>query len=29
MDKPDAASSLEDRIGKGLLALCVGYVGLY
>ena len=28
MDKPDAASCLKDRIGKGLLALCVGFVGL-
>jgi hypothetical protein len=28
LDKPDAASDLKDRIGKGLLALCVGYVGL-
>jgi hypothetical protein len=28
LDKPDAASDLKDRIGKGLLALCVGFVGL-
>jgi hypothetical protein len=28
LDKPDAASCLKDRIGKGLLALCVGFVGL-
>ena len=28
MDKPDAASGLKDRIGKGLLALRVGFVGL-
>jgi hypothetical protein len=27
LDKPDAASGLEDRIGKGLLALGVGFVG--
>ena len=27
LDKPDAASCLKDRIGKGLLAVCVGYVG--
>ena len=26
-DKPDAASDLKDRIGKGLLTLCVGFVG--
>ena len=25
-DKPDAASDLKDRIGKGLLALRVGFV---
>ena len=28
LDKPDAASGLEDRIAKGLLALGVGFVGL-
>ncbi len=27
-DKPDAASGLKDRIGTGLLALRVGFVGL-
>jgi hypothetical protein len=27
LDKPDAASCLKDRIGKGLLALGVGFVG--
>ena len=28
MDKPDAASDPKDHIGKGLLALRVGFVGL-
>jgi hypothetical protein len=27
LKKPDAASDLKDRIGTGLLALCVGFVG--
>jgi hypothetical protein len=27
LDKPDAASGLKDRIGKGLLALRLGFVG--
>jgi hypothetical protein len=26
-DKPDAANDLEDRTGKGLLVLRVGFVG--
>jgi hypothetical protein len=28
LDKPDAAGDLKDRIGTGLLALRVGFVGL-
>ena len=28
MDKSDAASDPKDRIGKGLLVLRVGFVGL-
>ena len=28
LDKPNANHKLESRIGKGLLAQCVGFVGL-
>jgi hypothetical protein len=28
LNKPDAANGLKDRIGTGLLALRVGFVGL-